>query len=792
MTRGGRRFRTTTIEVEGREETKVVELPDRELAPWDASAALTVVGASVPRVDARDKVTGAARYTADLWLPGLLHAVLVRSPIPRGRVTRLDTAAARVMPGVVDVITASDLPDAGSPIRAGGVRFLDPDIRYAGQPLACVCAETPAAAGAAARAVHVEYEPAPFAATAAAATAPGAPPVRARGGNVSRSSPVVAERGDADRALASAAVVVRGRYTTASALHSAMEPHGAVAEWHGDRLTIHEGTQGVFAVRDEVAAALGLPKSRVRVVMEHMGGGFGAKNHAGAHTFAAAILARRTGRPVRCVLGRAGEQTDTGHRAPAAIEVALGATAEGRLVAIVATALVDQGIAGWEASTTRIFHELYACPNVRTTETFAYSNTGAMAAFRGPGHTEGAFALERAMDELARRLDLDPLELRRRNLADHDQEKSRPYSGGSLGRCLEEGARRFGWTGRRPRSSDGARGEMVKEDDAPDRIFPAGGAPRFRRGIGLAAQIWPAGGGPPAYATVRIHPDGSVDVLTGTQDLGTGARTVLAQVAAEALGARVDDVRVILGDTERTPYTGNSWGSMTTPSVAPAVRMAAEEARDRLREAASETLGLPVEDLEIRDGLIRPRSGGAPVAIADVTRRLGDVTIMGHGSRGPNPAGVAFMTFGAQFAEVQVDTLTGAIRVLRLTAVHDAGRILNPRLAHSQLEGGIIQGIGLALFEERVIDARLGRPLAIGLHDYKIPTMPDVPVIDATCLDTVDPVANPVGARGLAEPPIIPTAPAIANAVVDALDGRPLDDLPLAPWRVLAALAETR
>ena len=760
-----RRFITTTIEVEGREETKVVEMPDRELRPWDAGERLDVVGKPVTRVDAPEKVSGAAVYTADRAAAGQLHAVLVRSKIPRGRATRIDLEAARQVPGFVDAIVLDDLPEGGKPIRAGGVRFLDPSISYAGQPLACVCAETMRQARAAARAVRIAYDAAPFAATAQRAIEPDAPPVRPKGGNVSRSSPDVCARGDIERGLAEADVIVRGRYTTASALHSAMEPHGALAEWHGDHLTIYEGTQGIFAVRDEVAAGLGIPKSHVRVVMEHMGGGFGAKNHAGAHTYAAAVLSRRTGRPVRCVLERVAEQSDTGHRAPATIDVTLGATRDGRLTAIVVESLVDQGISGWEASTTKIFHELYACPNVRTTETFAYTNTHAMAAFRGPGHTEGAFALERAMDDLARELGMDPLDLRLANHAERDQEKSRPYSGGTLKRCLEEGAVRFGWrSDQRPANSD-----------------------RVRRGFGLAAQIWPAGGGPPAYASVRIHADGSIDVLTGTQDLGTGARTILAQVAAEALGAKVGDVRVVLGDTERTPYTPNSWGSMTTPSVAPAVRMAAEDARDHLLEAASEILGVPVEQLDVREGMITPCTGAPAVPIAEVTAKLGDVTIMGHGSRGPNAKGVGLMTFGAQFAEVEVDTWTGVVRVVRLTAVHDAGRVLNPLLAGSQMEGGILQGIGLALFEERVIDERLGLPLNAGLHDYKIPTMADVPLIDAVCLDAVDTVANPVGARGLAEAPIIPTAPAIANAVTNAL-GVPLNDLPLTPWRVLAAL----
>lgn len=776
-----RRFVSTTIEVEGREETRVVEIPDRELEPWGADRVFSIVGCPVPRVDGAEKASGAAAYTVDRYAAGMLYAAMVRSAIPRGRVRSIDLAAALNRPGVIDAIALDDLPKSGKPIRAGGVRLFDPDVTYAGQPIACVCADSPRAARAAAESVRVEYEPLPFAATAARAIASDAAAVRLKGGNVSRSSPDVCARGDVERGLADADVVVHGRYTTPSVLHTAMEPHGALAEWHGDQLTVYEGTQGVFAVRDELATALGIPRSRVRVVMEHMGGGFGAKNHAGAHTIAAAVLARRTRRPVRCVLERAGEQSDTGHRPSAAIQVTLGARKDGRLTAIVAESLVDQGISGWEAATLKIFHELYLCPNVKTTETFAYSNTQAMAAFRGPGHTEGCFALERAMDELAIKLGIDPLDLRLRNHTDSDQEKSRPYSSGSVGPCLKEAARRFGWTNR-AKGSDPRLHHDSRRDASVGALAPA----RLRRGFGLAAQVWPAGGGPPAYASVRIHPDGSIDVLTGTQDLGTGARTIFAQVAAEALGARLADVRVILGDTERTPFTPNSWGSMTTPSVAPAVRMAAEEARERLVEAASEILGAPIGDIDVRDGRIIPANGEA-VAIAEITSQLGDVTITGNGSRGPNQQGVGFMTFGAQFAEVEVDTWTGHVKVLRITAVHDVGRVLNPLLARSQLEGGIIQGLGYALFEERVVDNRLGLPLNANLHDYKIPTMADIPHIDASCLDTVDTVANPVGARGLAEPPIIPTAPAIANAVRDAL-GVPVHDLPLTPWRVLDAL----
>jgi xanthine dehydrogenase YagR molybdenum-binding subunit len=543
-------------------------------------------------------------------------------------------------------------------------------------------------------------------------------------------------------------------------------------------------------VRDDVAAALGLRQGSVRVLMDHMGGGFGAKNGAGAHTFLAALLARRTGRPVRCVLDREGEQLDTGHRSIAHIRVTLGARRDGRLTAIDVSSEVAMGVSGWDASPGKIFHELYQCENVRTSDVFVYVNTAAMAAFRGPGHTEGAFAQERAMDILARELGLDPLELRLRNYAERDQEKNRPYSAGSLRQCYEQGATRFGWGDRaaRVQGKDAERVGLMPAKGSSGGIVDSGGAPgwRTKRGFGMAAQIWPTGGGPPAYATVRLNPDGTVDVLAGTQDLGTGTRTILAQVAAEALGAKLENVRVVLGDTERTPYTGNSWGSMTTPSVAPAVRMAAEEARMHLLEAAAEMLECTPDELTVRNGMVDKRDCTKHVSIADVTRKLGHVMIMGHGSRGPNPTGVGMMTFGAHFVEVEVDQDTGVVKVLRIVAAHDAGRIINPVLAQSQMVGGILQGLGLALFEERMIDERLGTPLTLGVHDYKIPTMADIPAIDAFCLDAVDSVANHVGARGLAEPPLIPVAPAVANAVADAL-GVELNEIPLTPWRVLAA-----
>jgi len=764
-----KRFVSTTVEVEGREETRIVELPAFAPDPWDEDARLDVVGQCVPRMDATEKVTGRAVYSADVARVGMLHATIVRSTVAAGSVTEIDVSQALALPSVRGVLLRADVEG----IKYDGGQLFDPNIRYAGQPLAAVCAESREVAERAAALVVTRVERAPHAATIRAALAKDAPKVRPKG-NTGRNHPAIAERGDVDAAIETADVVVRREYRTPVQLHSCMEPHGAVAEWIGDHVTVWESTQGVFNSRADLARAFGLAHAQVRVIKDYMGGGFGAKNGASVAACIAVALAKKTGAPVRCVFDRAAEQFDTGNRSATVQRVTLAAKKDGTLAAIALEAEVMMGVGGWFAAPGKIYHEMYACPNVRTSETAVYTHTGAMASFRAPGHVEGAFGLECAMDALARELGMDPLALRRKNYAGRDQEKNRPYSDKRLDRCYDEGSKRFQWRARgRP-----GRGQAAAQDG------------RFRRGQGMSSLCWGAGGGPPAYATVRINADGTVDVLAGTQDLGTGARTVLAQIAAEALGAGIAHVRTVLGDTERLPYAGNSWGSMTTASVGPAVRMAAEDARTKLLDAASAIMGVPAKHLDARNSVVTSRQRGAAgreLSFAAIGEELGNVMIIGQGSRGPNPDRTAIFTFGAHFAEVEVDTETGRVRVLRLVAAHDSGRIINPRLAESQLEGGILQGIGYALFEERVVDESLGLPLNPTLHDYKVPTLADLPAIESFFVPGADTTANHTGAKGLAEPPNIGVAPAIANAVCDAI-GVEVTEIPLTPWRVLAAL----
>ena len=757
------RFVVTTVEVEGRSEQRIVELPAFDPAPWTDDTALGIVGTSVPRVDATEKVTGRARYTADIVRPGQLYAALVRSTIPKGKITRYDTSAAAKLPGVFDILGPGDAP--------ARTRILPTDVLYAGQPIGAVGATSEAAARRAAQAIIVEYERAPFASTFEDATAADAPKVRPAG-NLNPLGPVVISRGDVDAGLIEADVIIEREYRTPVQLHTALEPHGAAAEWENDRLTIWESTQGIFRVRAEVAKGLGLPLTNVRVIKDYMGGGFGAKNGAGAHTFIAALLARRTGRPVRCLNDREGEQVDSGNRPATTQRVTIGAKRDGTLTAIRLSADIPLGISGWEGGPAQFYHDMYRCANVRTEENFGYINASQMQAFRGPGYVEGAFGLESAMNVLARELKLDPVVLRAKNFTPRDPRQDRPYSGNRLLECYQEGAAAFGWT-------------EVTRPSNPARING-----NLRRGYGVAAQVWPTGGGPPAYATVRINQDGTVDILAGTQDLGTGARTIFAQIAAEAIGAKFSDVRAIIGDTQSLPYTGNSWGSMTTASVGPAVRMAAEDARNTLFEAAAPLLDAEPGDLEAKDSRIVVRDTDRSMTFAEVTAKLGNVVITGRGSRGPNPADTAIMTFGVHFAEVEVNITTGIVRVLRIVAAHDAGRIINPLLAESQMEGGILQGLGYAMFEERILDRRLGIVMNPTMHDYKIPTIADVPEMAVIFVAGADATANHTGARGIAEPPVIPVAPAIAAAVADAIGGE-FTQIPLTPWRVLEAIAKS-
>jgi CO/xanthine dehydrogenase Mo-binding subunit len=734
----------TEKEVEGRYEEVWLVVEEDPLEQWPAGPQ-AIVGRPAVRKDGPARARGEVRYTADLRLPGMLHAVLVRSPHAYARVGRIDLAPALALPGVRAAVGPGEAP--GLAEEAG----------FVGAPVAAVAADTFAQARAAARAVEMEWE------TLESVLDPEEAVARGR----FTAEPRRHERGDFERALAEADVVVEATYRTQSVLHNSMETHQAICEWVGGVLHVYISTQYIWGVRADVAEAFGLPEDKVRVVCEYMGGGFGSKNSADEYTFAAAELARRTGRPVRCALTRREENIAAGNRNATIQRLTVGARSDGTIVALGGEFVNAVGWSGWNASTEGPMLMLYGCDNVRTVTYGARVNTPPMKAFRAPGFVEGTFGLECLIDELAARLDVDPLALRRRNYADTND--GTPFSSKNLEECYALAEKHWA-----------RRDELRARSDAV-----------WRYGVGMASQIWYGGGGPPSYAWVRVGSDGRAVVVTAMQDIGTGTGTAMTQIAAEELGLPLDRVDIVLGDSARGPYASISAGSSTLPSMGPAVRAAAADAKRQIVEIAAQRYSRHQGELDVRAGDVVSSDGALSVPVEEVVGLLESAQILGKGARGPNPAGMSVLTFGVQVAEVAVDVETGEVRVLRVAAIHDVGRIVNPLGARSQVEGGIIQGVGHTLSEQRLLDLETGRVLTTTLDSYRMPTIADVPEIVCEFVDRPDEYLTNLGSKGLGEPPIVPLAAAIANAIRDAT-GADVRELPISREEMLRALESAR
>jgi xanthine dehydrogenase YagR molybdenum-binding subunit len=765
----------TKVEIEGRIHEETVVVDGEEPAPWEDDREFSVVGKPVNRIDAPERVTGAAKYTYDVHPAGMLQAAVLRSPHPHARIFRVDTSRAEALPGVRAVLSSANAPQIEW--HSGVSRLFDTTLRFAGEEVAAVAADDLDTARDALKLVEVEYELLPFVTDMEEAARPGAVQVHPKG-NVLKSGNggegELYRRGDVNAALKSADVVVEGTFRTSTQLHSSLEPHGSVAEWRGDELTIWESTQYIFGVRSRVAGALDLPLSKVRVICEYMGGGFGSKGQTLKQPVIAALLAKMSGRPVKLMLSRHEEQLMTGNRGETIQKYRVAANKDGTLVAIDLEAMYNLGAYGtWAGPVDGPSKELYKCPNVRTLMLGVRTNLGSHAAFRAPGYVEGTFGLESLLDDLCDRLGIDPLEFRGKNHAPDDQTSTQGYSSKHLLECYDKVMEMSNLPVAGPLPRKGA----------------GGGRGPWRRGTGMASQTWGGGGGPPAHAMVRVNPDGSVEVLAGTQDIGTGTKTALVQIAAEELGVPLESIRFQAGDTQKGPFAPASWGSITTPSMGPAVRVAAADARQQLLEIASSFMEVPASSLSIAEGMIsvegRPEGNRS---LKDILDEIGDYMVTGKGFRGPNPTS-AVKTWGAQVAEVEVNVETGQVRVIKIAAAHDVGRIVNPKGLASQFYGGLLQGMGFGLTEKRVVDAATGQVLNADLEEYKIPTMADTPQMLVAGLGKPDTVANHIGSKGAGEPPIIPTAGAIANAIFNATGAR-VRTLPITPRVVLEALQE--
>jgi CO/xanthine dehydrogenase Mo-binding subunit len=748
-----------------------------------------------PRADGPAKATGQALYTADLAAAGLAHGRLLIAGRAHARLRRLDVTGARALPGVFAVITAADVPDRryGSfGFVADRTLFARDVVRYEGDVIAAVAAATPEAAEAALGAIEVEYEDLPLVLDVERALEPGSPLVHADWASYEKHAEIVAEgnmaarstivKGDAAAALAGADVVVRERYV-ADMIHPVpIEPHALLAEWHGDRVTIHSSSQVPFAARAMVAETLEIPEHRVRVVVSHLGGGFGGKCdfHYEAH---AAALARAARRPVRIVLTRREEFTmpdKVGHGM--VVDVETGLSADGTIVARRGRLLLDCGA---YASDSPVLGQVacmeavgpYRIPNLDLDARLVYTNRTPSGSVRAPTGPQTCWAIEQHTDVLAARAGLDPLEFRRRNLVkagDEGPTRQVFEPNGAL-EALEEAARRIGWGG------------PLEPGDS----------------IGLASGWWfsmPS----PSGAFVRIDADGHGRIVTGAQENGTGAVMALAMLAGDVLGMAPEDFAITYQDTDAGPYDGGSSGSQTTFNAGRAVVEAAGEVRARLVAAAAEMLEAAPADLELYDGGLSV--AGSPdrrVTIAAVATKVQDdgqlLLGAGSGTAPPMPdhdatacvgrlgfEAFASPTFFCQAARVSVDRETGISRVLRVVAVNDVGRVLNPRGAIGQITGGVVQAMGTALTEGTVYGSD-GRQRNATLLDYKLPTAADAPSIDVAFVEAPAVNGGPYGAKGVGEPPIIPTAGAIANAIA-AATGHRVRRLPMTPERVWRAM----
>lgn len=717
------------------------------------------IGSAHPRVDGHAKVTGGAVYTGDVWLPGLAHAVVVQSTIAKGRIIAMDIADAAAAPGVLAVLVPGDplrigpvasfYSAEGGPMGDARTPLGDDIVHHHGQHIAVVVAETREQADDAAGRIGVRYhEEAPI--TRIEDAIPQTPP----GGEDT-------VRGDLATGLAVADVCVEAHYETPPQHMNAMEPCVTTAVWDGDRLTVYDSTQYLAGVRTALATAFGLPPEHVRVRSEFVGGGFGSKGTVWPHVLLAAAAARHVGRPVRLALTRQQMFTSCGSRPATRQRVVLGAHRDGRLTALNHDGLTSTSPGENVVETTGgVSAMLYACPNVTVRQRIVRLDMQPPTFQRAPGRAPGSFAIESAMDELAHELGLDPIELRVRNHAEKHPGSGGPWSGKHLLECYRVGAEHFGW-------------------DADDRT------PGTRRegdvliGTGMATATHAMDVGT-AGAVAELRVDGTAVVGVASHDIGTGTYTVLAQIAADALGLPIERVVVRLGDTD-LPQAPPSIGSQTLALVGPAVRRACEAVRDELLARAvadpeSPYHPRPIDAIDI-----------GPTTYADELARTATPSVIAFGHHHPDAnTPYEVHSFGAQFAEVAVDTLTGVVRVRRMLGAFDIGRVVNPLTARGQLVGGMIFGLSQALMEATAIDPKRGHVVEPHFAGYHIPVNADIGAIDAIFVGEPDTHFTDLGARGAGEIGVVGAAAAIVNAVFHATGIR-VRALPLTPDRMLTA-----
>ena len=698
------------------------------MAAWKDTSEMTYVHREVTRVDGAKKVKGEAIYTYDVQRPGMLHGRILRSIHPHARVLSVDTSKAEALKGVKAIL---------------GKR--KDEVNFVGDDVAAVAAVSEEIAEQALKLIKVEYEVLPFTVRETRAKEPDAPTVfSGRDNNLGRSNEN--SEGDVEKGFAEADEVVEQMYHMNVQVHTPLETHGCVCEWRGDDLYMWDSTQGVHGTRSGMARALEMPENQIHVITHHMGGGFGSKFGPKSYNIICANLAKKAGAPVKLMLDREAEMLAVGNRPSSWQKIKIGAKKDGTLTAFEMESFGTGGIGGG-AGVPQPY--IYQFPNWKVKHQDVFINAGAAEPMRAPGHPQANFAMESAMDELAEKLGMDPLEFRQKN--DPNSTRQEEY---------KIGAEKFGWKNRKPSGSQ-----------KDDKLI----------GMGVGSGRWGGGGNSRTEAIVNIYPDGAVDVKIGTQDIGVGTWTIVNSVVAEELELDLKDVRPLIGESDY-PWAPNSGGSTTAPSVTPTVKLAAKAAKEKLIEILAQEYNTTADNISYAKKQFTLKESGEKISWKQACGALDGTPVSekAQWAEGLSSSGTA----GCQFAEVEVDAETGRVKVTRMIAVQDCGLVVNLLTARSQVNGGIIGEIGYAMFENRLLDVETGIMPNADLENYKIPGALEMPEFDVTFFDEAE-----RGVIGLGEPPAIPGVGAIANAIANATGAR-IRELPITPDKVLMAIEQ--